>query len=151
MTQSSLSEAEMASWLRFRFTVEETSLRVSRELARATGISVGQFGILNTLTKATGGELRQQKLTDLMRWDRTRASHQLTRMAKAGLVQRVKRPPKGTAILITELGRSELGRIRPVLAKAVRKHYFARLTPAQLKAVDDLAAALRDCADVFTT
>ena len=133
----------MAAWLNFRFIGEETSLRVSRELAQLTGITGGQFGILNNLSRE-GGELRQQRLADLMRWDRTRLSHQVTRMAQRNLVQRIKRSSEGTIVQITRLGERELERIRPVLSDAVRKHYFARLTREQLRYVDELAKMLRD-------
>jgi len=133
----------MAAWLNFRFIGEETSLRVSRELAQLTGITGGQFGILNNLSRQ-GGELRQQRLADLMRWDRTRLSHQVTRMAQRNLVQRIKRSSEGTIVQIRRLGERELERIRPVLSDAVRKHYFARLTREQLRYVDELAKMLRD-------
>jgi DNA-binding MarR family transcriptional regulator len=143
MAKTCLTEAEMAAWLNFRFIGEETSLRVSRELAQLTGITGGQFGILNNLSRE-GGELRQQRLADLMRWDRTRLSHQVTRMAQRNLVQRIKRSSEGTIVQITRLGERELERIRPVLSDAVRKHYFARLTREQLRYVDELAKMLRD-------
>jgi DNA-binding MarR family transcriptional regulator len=143
MAKTCLTEAEMAAWLNFRFIGEETSLRVSRVLAQITGITGGQFGILNNLSRQ-GGELRQQRLADLMRWDRTRLSHQVTRMAQRNLVQRIKRSSEGTIVQITRLGERELERIRPVLSDAVRKHYFARLTREQLRYVDELAKMLRD-------
>jgi DNA-binding MarR family transcriptional regulator len=143
MAKTCLTEAEMAAWLNFRFIGEETSLRVSRELAQLTGITGGQFGILNNLSRQ-GGELRQQRLADLMRWDRTRLSHQVTRMAQRNLVQRIKRSSEGTIVQITRLGERELERIRPVLSGAVHKHYFARLTREQLRYVDELAKMLRD-------
>src|ERR1700723_1133046 len=143
MAKTCLTEPEMAAWLNFRFIGEETSLRVSRELAQLTGITGGQFGILNNLFRQ-GGELRQQRLADLMRWDRTRLSHQVTRMAQRNLVQRIKRSSEGTIVQITRLGERELERIRPVLSDAVRKHYFARLTRKQLRYVDELAKMLRD-------
>jgi DNA-binding MarR family transcriptional regulator len=143
MAKTCLTEPEMAAWLNFRFIGEETSLRVSRELAQLTGITGGQFGILNNLFRQ-GGELRQQRLADLMRWDRTRLSHQVTRMAQRNLVQRIKRSSEGTIVQITRLGERELERIRPVLSDAVRKHYFARLTREQLRYVDELAKMLRD-------
>ena len=143
MAKTCLTEAEMAAWLDFRFIGEETSLRVSRELAQLTGITGGQFGILNNLSRQ-GGELRQQRLADLMRWDRTRLSHQVTRMAQRNLVHRIKRSSEGTIVQITRLGERELERIRPVLSDAVRKHYFARLTRDQLRCVDELAKVLRD-------
>jgi DNA-binding MarR family transcriptional regulator len=143
MAKTCLTEPEMAAWLNFRFIGEETSLRVSRELAQLTGITGGQFGILNNLSRQ-GGELRQQRLADLMRWDRTRLSHQVTRMAQRNLVQRIKRSSEGTIVQITRLGERELERIRPVLSDAVRKHYFARLTREQLRYVDELAKMLRD-------
>lgn len=63
---------------------EETSLGVSRALISATGMSGGQFGILSILMNAPLRSMRQQQLADVMRWDRTRLLHQLTRMEGHG-------------------------------------------------------------------
>src|SRR5882672_1384415 len=104
MNKSVLTPEELSRWRNFRFMVEETSLRVSREVSSATGVSGGQFGILSMLSAAPSRELRQQELADAMRWDRTRLSHQLTRMEKNGLVERKKGADSGTMIAITAKG-----------------------------------------------
>ena len=75
-----LTRRELDTWRGFRFMVEETSLRVSRALSSSTGMSGGQFGILTILMETPRHSMRQQELADAMRWDRTRLSHQLTRM-----------------------------------------------------------------------
>ncbi len=142
MTAGPLTSEEINRWRNFRFMVEETSLKVSREVSSATGISGGQFGILSMLSAAPSRELRQQELADAMRWDRTRLSHQLTRMEKNGLVER-KKGTDGTMIGITVKGAEELTRVAPTLAHAVRTHFLSKLTDVHLAQLVDILAALR--------
>ena len=85
-----------------RFMVEETSLRVSRDLSSQTGRSGGQFGILSVLQESTLRSMRQQELADAMRWDRTRLSHQLTRMQGRGWITRKESDAGMTLVWRTE-------------------------------------------------
>ncbi len=143
MKPGPLTLEEISRWRNFRFMVEETSLKVSREVSSATGISGGQFGILSMLSAAPSRELRQQELADAMRWDRTRLSHQLTRMEKNGLVERRKRTDEGTMIVITSKGAKEMTRVAPTLAHAVRTHFLSKLTKKHLTQLVNILAALR--------
>jgi DNA-binding MarR family transcriptional regulator len=143
MSERILTRSELDRWRNFRFMVEETSLKVSRELDSVTGLTGGQFGILSVLLDVPSGEVRQQEVADAMRWDRTRLSHQLTRMEKRGLVSRKKGPKGGTTIALTPLGRKERQRVAPALANAVRTHFFSKLNKAQLQQLADILEALR--------
>ena len=78
-----------------------------------------------------------------MRWDRTRLSHQLTRMEARGLIERKKAPTGGTTIVPTPLGCKERQRVAPALGNAVRTHFFSRLSEEQLQQLDEILEALR--------
>ena len=140
--EGSLTRKELDSWRGFRFMVEETSLGVSRALSASTGLSGGQFGILTVLMEAPRQSMRQQELADAMRWDRTRLSHQLTRMQNDGWIVREKESKGATFVVLTEEGRKALQRAAPTLGKIVREKFFSRLTQAQLDAIDEIRTAL---------
>ena len=105
-------------------------------------MSGGQFGILTILMEAPRQSLRQQDLADAMRWDRTRLSHQLTRMQGIGWIKREKEGKGVTLVMLAEEGRRAQQRAAPILGKIVRERFFDRLTQAQLAAVDEIRTAL---------
>ena len=55
-------------------------------LAQATGLSGPEFGVLSRLAALGKGEMRQQALASVMAWDKSRLSHQLTRMQERALI-----------------------------------------------------------------
>jgi DNA-binding MarR family transcriptional regulator len=137
-----LTRNQFDAWRGFRFMVEETSLCVSRELFSSTGMSGGQFGILTILVETPLHVMRQQELADAMRWDRTRLSHQLTRMETRGWINREKGDKGATLVWLAEAGRQEQHRAAPVLSQIVKERFFSRLTQAQLTTLEEIRAAL---------
>jgi DNA-binding MarR family transcriptional regulator len=118
-----LTRRELDLWRNFRFMMEETSLGVSRELLSATGMLGGQFGILSVLLDAPSHSMRQQHVADAMRWDRTRLSHQLTRMERSGWIQRKKSSDGVTVVVLTEAGMKQQKAAAPVLGGIVRRRF----------------------------
>ena len=111
---------------------EDVLGRVGRDIAQATGLSGPEFGVLSRLIGIGKGEMRQQALARVMGWDKSRLSHQLTRMQERGLI--VRRPTDGNAVLVvlTQLGREKLDAARPVHAESVRRNLLSCLTPEQV-------------------
>ena len=137
-----LTRKQFDAWRGFRFMVEETSLGVSRELFSSTGMSGGQFGILTTLVETPLRLMRQQELADAMCWDRTRLSHQLTRMETRGWINRKKGDKGATLVSLTEAGRQAQHRAVPLLSQIVKQRFFSRLSAAQLSTLEEIRAAL---------
>ncbi len=129
-------------WRGFRFMVEETSLGVSRALIASIRMSGGQFGILSILLEAPLHSMRQQQLADAMRWDRTRLSHQLTRMEGRGWIKRKKGDGGVTMVLLAEAGSEAQHLAAPVLGRIVKERFFSRLTQAQLASLQEIRSAL---------
>lgn len=140
---SSLSWDDLAVWLNFRHMVEETSLDVSRALAEKSALSGSEFGILSILLEALPDPVRQQELADAMRWDRTRLSHQLTRMERRGWITRQKGSSGLTIISPTDRAKQEHHRAGPVLVAIVRERFLNRLGKNQLVALKEIREALK--------
>ena len=137
-----LSDADRDLWRGFRRSYEQVSLAIERELVARTRLSGADHGILSRLAGAGPNGLRQQQLADLMRWDRTRLSHHLTRMEERGLVTRSKLQEAGTFVAVTAQGEQAREAADPVHAEAVMRHFISGLTAQQREALTSLAASL---------
>ncbi|HTA78430.1 MAG TPA: MarR family transcriptional regulator [Terracidiphilus sp.] len=114
---------------------EDVLGRVGRDIAQATGLSGSEFGVLSRLAAIGKGEMRQQALARVMSWDKSRLSHQLTRMQERALIER--RPADGKTVLVTLTahGREKLAAARPIHAESVRRNLLSRLTSEQIATI----------------
>jgi DNA-binding MarR family transcriptional regulator len=133
MTIKPLSPQELRVWHAFRLMHEDVLGRVGRDIAQATGLSGPEFGVLSRL--AGKGEMRQQVLASMMDWDKSRLSHQLTRMQERSLIERRRVDGKTVLIVLTKLGREKLDAARPVHAASVRRNLLSRLTQEQIETI----------------
>jgi DNA-binding MarR family transcriptional regulator len=81
------------------------------------------------------GEMRQQVLAHMMDWDKSRLSHQLTRMQERSLIERRRVDGKTVLIVLTKFGREKLDAARPVHAASVRRNLLSRLTQEQIETI----------------
>ena len=81
------------------------------------------------------GEMRQQDLARSMGWDKSRLSHQLTRMQERELVERREAEKRVVLVVLTKQGREKLDAARPVHAESVRRNLLARLSAEQIATV----------------
>ena len=109
--------------------------RVGRDIAKATGLSGPEFGVLSRLAAIGKGEMRQQALARVMTWDKSRLSHQLTRMQQRGLIERHYGDRNSVLVVLTKLGREKLESARPIHAESVRQNLLSRLTPQQVDTI----------------
>ena len=122
--------------------MSETVLsQVGHDVTEATGLSAADYGVLSRLIDLGSGQLRQRELAFAMGWDKSRISHQLTRMQGRSLLTRSKTVEDGSQVVITPAGRKALDRARPVHALAVRRHLISRLTSEQAAAILELSGA----------
>ena len=98
MTMKPLSPQELRVWHAFRLMHEDVLSRVGRDITQATGLSGSEFGVLSRLAGPGKGEMRQQVLAGMLAWDKSRLSHQLTRMHERSLIER--RRVDGKTVLI---------------------------------------------------
>lgn len=141
MAAKSLTPQELLIWRSFLDMGEEVRGRVGRDISEAAGLSGPEFGVLSRLLGLGDGEMRQQELAKAMKWEKSRLSHQLTRMEDRRLI---KRDTASGAVLVrlTKLGRQKLTEALPVRAESVRRHFLSRLTQDQLDTITLVSSVL---------
>lgn len=140
MDKNELNEEEMQIWHLWKGSFQSIFGRVVKEMSEHTGLSEGDYGVLDRLVIFGNGNLRQQELADSMDWDKSRLSHHLTRMEKRGLVTRKPlETDRGVQVIITSKGKSALDEARPIVAKAIRKYFLDQLTAQDVESITKLA------------
>ena len=71
--------------------------RLDDDLRRAYGISLTEYEILVRLSEREGRRLRMAQLADALAHSRSRVTHTVSRLEKAGLVPRSTSPEDGAA------------------------------------------------------
>ncbi|UWZ85537.1 MarR family winged helix-turn-helix transcriptional regulator [Occallatibacter riparius] len=138
-----LSPRELRIWHAFMLMNQDVLGRVDRDIAQATGLSGPEFGVLSRLAGCGKGEMRQQGLASLMGWEKSRLSHQLTRMQERGLIQR-KVVERATHVVLTQTGREKLESARPIHAESVRRNLLSRLSAEQIDTLVRVSNILGD-------
>ena len=124
MTRSALplSPSQLGLWRAFKRAHELVLSRIEGELQERADLSGPELGVLSRLVELGAGQLRQQRLADSMHWEKSRLSHQLSRMAARGLVTRKRDSAKFVTVVITRSGQRMLAAARLVHAEAIRTH-----------------------------
>ncbi|MBF4160135.1 MarR family transcriptional regulator [Nocardioides sp. CBS4Y-1] len=141
-----LDETEQHAW---RALVLGSTLlfgRLDEELRAAFDLSMPEYEILVRLSEAEGLRLRMAQLADAMAHSRSRVTHTVSRLQKAGLVDRVKSCDDGRGIdcLLTVDGVDLLRRAAPVHVEGVRRHLVDLMSPTQLQTLGEVMDAVAD-------
>jgi DNA-binding MarR family transcriptional regulator len=144
MTGKPLSPRELRIWHAFLYMGEDVLERVGRDIARATGLSGPEFGVLSRLAAFGKGELRQQELARAMGWEKSRLSHQLSRMQRRKLLERRAGDGRSTVVALTRTGREKLQAALPVRAESVRRSLLSRLSAEQIETIIRVSNLLSD-------
>lgn len=110
---------------------------VDRVLQRDFGISKAEFSVLVTLLRAPGRQMRVGDLAESLAWEKSRVSHQLTRMENRGFVARTESGASGrrTGIGLTAKGSRAVESAVRGHADNIRRYFFDALTPDQAAAI----------------
>jgi DNA-binding MarR family transcriptional regulator len=132
MSSKLLTPQELRVWHAFKIMSDEVMSRVAKDLTEGAGLSGADFGVLSRLDGIGKGEMRQQDLARTMGWDKSRLSHQLTRMQERKLIDRQDGGGRVVLVKLTKLGESSLAAARPVHAQSVRRNLLSRLSSEQI-------------------
>ena len=119
--------AEQAeTWFAYMRVVLRMDYEVNRELQADSGLSHQDFHVLNALADSPGQRLRLGDLAVRIGWERSRVSHQLLRMERRGLVDRLPSASdaRATDAALTAEGRAALRRALPGHLDLVRTMFF---------------------------
>ncbi|WP_225099484.1 MarR family winged helix-turn-helix transcriptional regulator [Streptomyces sp. CoH27] len=134
MTETrSLEPEEWEFWDTWMRAQRLLTRELERGLQRDCDISKAEFSVLVTLWRATGREMRVGELSESLDWDKSRVSHQLTRMEKRGFVKRTQYGADGrrAGVGLTAEGRRAAQSAILVHAENIRRHFFGSLTAEQ--------------------
>ena len=132
----------------------QLDLALERQLQEDSGISEPDYSILIMLFESPERQLRANELGAFLGWEKSRVSHQVSRMEKRGLVERREcdTDARGTWISMTADGRrAVLGAMRQHAA-SLRQYFFDALTVEELAAIQSASAkvltSLEPCAEL---
>lgn len=116
--------------------------RLESELHSGTGVHMSEYEVLVRLSEAPSRRLRMSELADDTVASRSRLSHQISRMERAGLVVREScaTDRRGAFAVLTPRGMARLEAAAPAHVDSVRRVLMDALTPAQFTQLGKLSA-----------
>lgn len=102
---------------------------IDESLQAGEGLTSPEFAVLVCLSEAPETTLRLRDLCLQLDWDRSRTSHQVTRMERRGLVSKCTCPgdARGVLVKLTATGDKRLKEAVPAHVETVRRLVFDQL------------------------
>ena len=137
---------ELRIWRDFIETGDALRAEMAARLQRDSGLSTGDYAVLLALSEADGTRLRSSELAAHIGWERSRLSHHLGRMERRGLIRREEcaTDSRGAEVVLTPSGDESFRAANRPHLRDIREIFVDALTPAQLAAAGEVAAALRE-------
>lgn len=148
MSSLTAAHTEVSLWRDIVILRRKIERELEQRLQQDAGVSVADFEILTTLCGAPDGQLRARDLADVLGWEKSRLSHQVTRMEGRSLVERKDCPTdlRGTWVTITEQGHAAAARGQDGYADVLATR-FEVLDPAERTELDSMARRVVQAAD----
>lgn len=114
--------------------------RLHRELQEEHHLALVDFELLVRLSEAPGGRARMSTLADQVGASKSRVSHQIGRMEKAGLVRREECQSDGRGVfaVLTSHGREVLRSAAPTHVRGVRDNLVDLLSEGERSVLADV-------------
>lgn len=139
-----LSDEEQALWRLMLVANRKVSRVIEDALQRNCGLTASEFAVLVTLEEGEEAHMRLRDVSSALDWDRSRTSHQITRMERRGLV--AKGPcggdARGVLVSITDKGRARLQGAASIHVESVRRVLFDEFTPGDVAQLTGLLAKI---------
>lgn len=120
--------------------------RLDRELRQEHGISLPEYEVLVRLSESPDRTLRMAALADAMAHSRSRITHTVARLERAGLITRGADPTdrRGVTACLTDLGFEKLSLAAHTHVSGVREHLVGLASDADFAAVGRVFDAVTD-------
>lgn len=124
-----LDDDEQTLWRAMMDAAKAVERAMDTRLLATEEISSADFSVLVQLSEAEGGAVRMRELCEALKWDRSRMSHQITRMARRGLVNKLRcaNDSRGIDVELTAHGRDVIERAAPDHVRMIRRIVFDEL------------------------
>ena len=141
-----LSKEEEKAWRGFVALRIGLVGHLARQLAQDSGITEAEFEVLVVVSEAPGQRIRSRDLGKALNWERSRLSHQITRMEERGMVAReqCENDARGFDVLLTKVGLKAIQGAAPAHLEGVRHCFIDLLTPAQMKTLSSIAEVVTE-------
>lgn len=131
-----LSDEEQSIW-RLMLAANRKVDRAIEESLNADDLTTPEFGVLVSLSEHPEKKMRLRELCASLNWDRSRTSHQITRMGRRGLVE--KQPcegdGRGVLVALTPEGERRLTQAAPAHVETVRRVVFDNMGEEEAEAI----------------
>ncbi|MEU4560494.1 MarR family winged helix-turn-helix transcriptional regulator [Actinoplanes sp. NPDC023936] len=136
---------DLRTWREFIETTEALRSALTTRLQHDTGLSPGDYAVLLALSEAPDHRMRSSDLAARIGWERSRLSHHLARMERRELIRREEcaTDSRGAEVVLAPPGADAFGAATVPHLRAVRELFVDALTPEQLAAAGEIAAALK--------
>jgi DNA-binding MarR family transcriptional regulator len=134
-----LTKREARIWRSYPDVRRELQGAFQLQLSKEQGISAADYAVMVPLSEAPTGQLRTKDLGVALGWDRSRTSHQVTRMVKRGIVFResCEGDARGSVVGLAPAGRTAIGDAAPSHVALVRQLFFDPLSADELDALGE--------------
>jgi DNA-binding MarR family transcriptional regulator len=128
-----LDAGEMAAWRAYRVASILLEGQLHRELVDAHDITLADYEVLVRLAERPDQRMRMSALAGEVASSKSRVSHQIARMERAGLVERDNCSSDGRGVYasLTATGMAKLREAAPTHVDGVRRHMIDLTTDAQ--------------------
>ncbi|HEX8780943.1 MAG TPA: MarR family transcriptional regulator, partial [Nocardioides sp.] len=119
-----LDESQQRSWRALMMGITLLLDRLDADLRRSFDISLAEYEILVRLSERPGRAMRMAQLADALAHSRSRVTHTIDRMERAGYVVRGTTPEDGRGIVatMTDAGYALLEEAEPRHVEGVRSY-----------------------------
>lgn len=133
-----LTRREQEVWRKYLTVTSRVQTAMHRQLQRDCELSLADYEVLVALSER--GPLRINDLAEALGWEQSRLSHQLRRMRGRGLLERhgSRDDRRGASVSISDGGLAAVKTAAPGHAQLVRATVFEGLSPAQVRAFDEV-------------
>lgn len=144
-----LNAREQAVWRAYVEMTEKLTARLNREMQQQSGISVADYSVLVQLSEHVDARMRVLELARALGWEKSRLSHQLSRMQHRGLIERsnCREDRRGAWIVLTEKGRETIVEAAPRHVESVRRYLFGELDAEQVESLGRISRTVTDVLD----
>jgi DNA-binding MarR family transcriptional regulator len=132
-----LGRDEQRAWRAYILGTELLQHQLDHELREEHDISFSEYEILVRLSETVDGRMRMATLADSMCHSRSRVTHTVARMERAGLVERqaARSDGRGVEAVMTEAGNRRLVEAAPTHVRGVRAHLLDLASPEDFLAL----------------
>lgn len=140
-----LSEAEQSAWRSYLAANRLLAVELERG-HQQHGLSSSDYEVLVRLSEVPERRLRMWELAKGTLLEKSRLSHQITRMERAGLVRRESctGDRRGQFAVLTDLGWETIEKVAPFHVEQVRSIFIDRLTPDQMQTLTEIFAPMAE-------